>query len=709
MIEAIDDYRCSTCQEAKGPALSRPAADRDPVDFNDRISMDGIVWKNNQGTSFHIYHVVDYATSFHVAGIAPNRTTEQVMSFLATNWISWAGSPGSLTVDSATELNSDELDDFCQGLNIKKHTISPEAHWQNSKVERHGQVLQHMLDKYQDEHPIVNYSDLQIALAMCVAAKNASALKRGFTPEMLLLGKRTRLPGSICGDDSIPSHSLADSDLAQGAQFRLQLARREAAYRAFWEADNSASIRRALLRRSRPSRGQYTPGEWIMVWRQSEPPKGRWIGPMKVVVQENQQTIWCTRSGRLFRCSPEQARPVSAVEARQIQPEDLASNQGNDIGQQLKEIQRQNNHEQFQDLTTTPEGQNSDHSGNEGPTEQVAPNVVPNPHSEGDINPSEPGSIVEPDNEPGASSETPEIQSPENVPVPASDEEGLYCTALLCHDDDGPAPLELQSNQALQFEILVCQDDIDKWSQSDHDTAETFLATTAKRQRVEVKVKDLNPEELVEMEKAKSSEITNWLSTGTVERMLRSKVSPSQVMRCRWILTWKPLDEETRLASENPEKTRKAKARIVVLGFMDPSLDQLQRDSPTMSRLSRMLVLQLVASKRWNLMSFDIRTAFLQGQPQKDRMLAIEPVPELAKAMQLGDHELCRLTKSAYGLVDAPYLWYQALKSKLVQLAFQESPFCPCTFVLRNPTTQETEGILGIHVDDGLGAGNQRF
>ena len=285
MIEAIDDFRCSICQEAKGPTLSRPAADREPADFNDRVSMDGIVWENKQGTAFHFYHVIDYATSFQAAGIAPNRTTDRVLQFLATQWISWAGPPNSLTVDSATELNSHEMDDFCQGLNIHKHTITPEAHWQNSKIERHGQVLQHMLSKYQEDHPILTYTDLQIALAVCVAAKNASTLKRGFTPEMLVLGKRTRLPGSICGDDSIASHSLADSELAQGAKFREQLARREAAYKAFWEADNSAALRRALLRRSRPSRGQYSPGEWIMAWKQSKPPKGQWIGPLKVVIQ----------------------------------------------------------------------------------------------------------------------------------------------------------------------------------------------------------------------------------------------------------------------------------------------------------------------------------------------------------------------------------------------------------------------------------------
>lgn len=61
MIEAIDDFKCSLCAEMKGPQLSRPAAFREPLDFNEHISMDGIVWENKQGTSFHFYHVVDHA------------------------------------------------------------------------------------------------------------------------------------------------------------------------------------------------------------------------------------------------------------------------------------------------------------------------------------------------------------------------------------------------------------------------------------------------------------------------------------------------------------------------------------------------------------------------------------------------------------------------------------------------------------------------
>ena len=38
------------------------------------------------------------------------------------------------------------------------------------------------------------------------------------------------------------------------------------------------------------------------------------------------------------------------------------------------------------------------------------------------------------------------------------------------------------------------------------------------------------------------------------------------------------------------------------------------------------------------------------------------------------------------------------------------SPFDPCTFVLRcKEDPSQIAGILGIHVDDGIGGGNQQF
>lgn len=78
-----------------------------------------------------------------------------------------------------------------------------------------------------------------------------------------------------------------------------------------------------------------------MVWREGKGAiPGSWIGPMKVVVHENQATIWTTMSSKLYRTSPEAIRPVTAVEAHQIRwspNEPLASQ----IAQQLQNVRGQ--------------------------------------------------------------------------------------------------------------------------------------------------------------------------------------------------------------------------------------------------------------------------------------------------------------------------------------------------------------------------------
>ena len=93
--------------------------------------------------------------------------------------------------------------------------------------------------------------------------------------------------------------------------------------------------------------------------------------------------------------------------------------------------------------------------------------------------------------------------------------------------------------------------------------------------------------------------------------------------------------------------------------------------------------------------------------------MGLDPVPELRQAMNMGPHEIGKLNKGAYGLIDAPYLWYCALVKELTALGFETSPFDPCLFVLREPLTSprkgQVAGVLGVHVDDGIGGGNAYY
>ena len=221
----------------------------------------------------------------------------------------------------------------------------------------------------------------------------------------------------------------------------------------------------------------------------------------------------------------------------------------------------------------------------------------------------------------------------------------LVCDLLMCQDIDEQCHLADSTNLAWRFELDIDVSDEILLSSANQIEDIVLLATTAKKQRSEVKLSQLSASEREEFETAKSAEVANWLNTGTVCRILRDKLPAEQVLRCRWIYTWKPIESPTDQLKAGG-RSHKAKARLVVLGYLDPALEEIPRDSPTLGRQSRMLILQLISSMNWDLMSFDIKAAFLQGSTQ-GRTIGIEPPPEMAKAMQLNPSEICRLEKSA--------------------------------------------------------------
>ena len=125
IVQGVFDMRCSACSIHQQPRISRPSTIKDPLDFNDRISIDGLTYTAKDGHKYHIYHIIDYATSYHVACPAPKRSSARAIQFIGQRWIAWAGAPVELVVDAATEFNSQEMEEFCNRFNICKSTICP--------------------------------------------------------------------------------------------------------------------------------------------------------------------------------------------------------------------------------------------------------------------------------------------------------------------------------------------------------------------------------------------------------------------------------------------------------------------------------------------------------------------------------------------------------------------------------------------------------
>ena len=174
-------------------------------------------------------------------------------------------------------------------------------------------------------------------------------------------------------------------------------------------------------------------------------------------------------------------------------------------------------------------------------------------------------------------------------------------------------------------------------------------------------------------------------------------------MRCRWILTWKdPLPGTVE---------KRAKARLVILGFEDPDISSVPNDAPTWSKDGKQLILQKVASCGWTLINFDVSTAFLKGAGD-GRPLGIHPPPEIAAALHMTPMDQSGLEGGAYGRIDAPYLWYHSFRETLENLGFMVCPLDGCVFSLVTQDSQGqpwVRGVLGIHVDDGIGGGDDYF
>ena len=152
---------------------------------------------------------------------------------------------------------------------------------------------------------------------------------------------------------------------------------------------------------------------------------------------------------------------------------------------------------------------------------------------------------------------------------------------------------------------------------------------------------------------------------------------------------------------------------------MDPDVHggALRTDSPTVSRVAVMCLLQLAAAMRdqeWEVSAGDVTAAFLNGDPL-DRLLYLRQpkhgLPGLHPA------KLIKIEKGVFGLIGSPRKWWRKLKGNIqehiVQLRekklakFIPSPLDLCVFQLMACTEEkiliEGEKLLAyaaVHVDD---------
>ena len=138
------------------------------------------------------------------------------------------------------------------------------------------------------------------------------------------------------------------------------------------------------------------------------------------------------------------------------------------------------------------------------------------------------------------------------------------------------------------------------------------------------------------------------------------------------------------------------KARLVARGCQQKNeLNYKDIYSSVININSLRMLLAIAATENLDMMSFDIKSAFLYGDLQEVIYM------QLPKDFETNG-KICKLKKAIYGLKQAPQQWFKRLTDFLKSEGLIQLKTDQCVFKSAN-----TKLFVGIHVDDGLAIGNR--
>ena len=181
---------------------------------------------------------------------------------------------------------------------------------------------------------------------------------------------------------------------------------------------------------------------------------------------------------------------------------------------------------------------------------------------------------------------------------------------------------------------------------------------------------------------AKQVEIDTWTKYGAYEEV---PYDGQTLISTRWVIT---------------EKAEgKIKARLVIRGYEEP--EGIQSDSPTASKSTLRIFLAMAQINNWDVISLDIKCAFLQGNDMA-RDLFIMPPEGFGS-----ENTVWKLKKCMYGLRDGSRSFYFSLRNHLTDTGCKVSDMEPTLYYYK--VEGVLQGCIVSHVDDLICAGGEMF
>ena len=743
---AAKHYVCATCYGRQKVAGVPPATGILARNFGDRLVADS-AWVDTTEGRKCVLTLMDQATRYVAIRLLSSEKATDFIKGVERAWIKQFGVPKMLRVDEAKAWSSEALRQWTSEHGISLEVAPAESHHWLGAVERKHQVVRRSLELYMDSKGERSFSNLKEAAVYIPIQVNNMSFVRGFTPNQWLTGRTPMSATSLTADLFNPGADPLDEPTSFASVERRRLAARQ----AFLQADSDAKLRRAMNRNYRES-SDATPavGQRCWYWRVQGTPtlqKAKWRGPARVVAHEMDDknapaVIWVAHGTSLLRCSPHQVRPLvqdtgcapiadprAALQALQdlrarsttqykdvfapeVVMEDLMEDDGgpmlrprlegwDDRYSELGADDRdRDNLDEYvpdfpsdadnEDATMEPvpgavsmflqqqQGQRRRHSTVTEPDPNVIPPIPPTSPKRARTAPS---SSPSPTSPPGALAASQDL-SHLDVPLPNTDEDELYVDEVYFVDG---ATGDLPKGWVVLDGDLVLD--------------EVFLAKTEARERT------MTVQQRAEMIQAKKDELVSYFRNCVWEFADPSEANGSRTISARWVLTWKP--------SESGQDPPRAKARLVLRGFQDPDVFDIEKTSPTASKQGKFLILALTPVLGWTLFCGDVRTAFLSGA-QFDRKIIVRLPADCGPLLGTsGPGPTCmRLLKSAYGLADAPLLWWREADRRLGENCWKRHVLDRCLYCFYSSHEYETVpsgtllGALVLHVDDLLISGS---
>ena len=320
-LELASKLSCDLCQSRKPPAVPNPAQVSQVTVFNHKIGIDvknlnG--WKVNQ--KIKALNVVDYASNLQMMiPFFETETAAVLRRLLNERWFSWAGNPHELVIDPARTNLGKALSEPCELEGTHVNVTAAGAHWQLGKVEVHGGLFSHLLDKVIQERSPSTQDEWLDCVRHC-HVKNSTIQTHGYTPSQVVFGRNPDLPGALLDEPQkiIPCTAGLLEDSVERAH-----ATRHAAKKALLEMQDAKNMRRALAARPRAAR-TFRPGDVVAYWRDQKWAQGllsrggRWYGSAVVLGNVGKNVVIIHRT-HVLRCAPEQLRLATFAERQLVE------------------------------------------------------------------------------------------------------------------------------------------------------------------------------------------------------------------------------------------------------------------------------------------------------------------------------------------------------------------------------------------------------